>query len=270
MECRNEQIAIQSKLDDMNIQLRDVAKTETLNQFGIMEGSVLIVTVVEGRNLMNEALGSGIDPFVLLECEGQKIETSYKSNTLNPIWNECFTFDIKKGSDPLKVSVWNRGTFSNSFVGKYIQNLQNLNTQAKVKNWYDLHEENYDSDGRRGQIRLEIQWIYSRIQLMNDQVRELNNDKEKVETVRRAYEREINMIKSPFAYLLNDTRIDALEGEPELLMSIYQVHPKEKEASEKVDTILNPIKSSFGFGQNFLSVIFTLAYFIYLLLTMMT
>lgn len=53
-----------------------------------MEGSVLIVTISEARDLVDvETLGS-IDPFVVLICEGQKIETSYKPNTKSPIWNE--------------------------------------------------------------------------------------------------------------------------------------------------------------------------------------
>lgn len=88
IECKNQLVAINSQLKDLNEQKRDVARTELLNQFGIMEGSVLIVTVVECRDLTNTELAGTIDPFCTLECEGQKIETSYKSDTLNPIFNE--------------------------------------------------------------------------------------------------------------------------------------------------------------------------------------
>ena len=269
IECKNKTVGIQSQLQDLNAQKRDVAKTETLNQFGIMEGSVLIVSVVEARNLFNNELGGSIDPFVLLGCEGQKIETSYKANTLNPIYNECFTFDIKRGDDPLKLTVWDRGAFNNNFVGKFFLNLDSLQTQNKVRNWYDLHEENYDGDGRRGQIRLEIQWIYSRLQLMNEKVRELNDVKRKVEDIRKAYERELNIIRSPFGFLINDNLASAYENEPEILMSIYLAHPKEQEASKALDAIINPIKTKSGLGQNFWAVVFTYTYFLYLLITFM-
>ena len=53
-----------------------------------MEGSVLIVTVIEARDLEAWETVGTIDPFAILECEGQKIQTGYVPNTKNPIWNE--------------------------------------------------------------------------------------------------------------------------------------------------------------------------------------
>ena len=88
LECKRKEAGVRSEISDLNIQKRDIAKTEMMNQFGIMEGSVLIATVIEARELKPAFFGGGIDPFVVLNIEGQKIETSYRANTLNPIWNE--------------------------------------------------------------------------------------------------------------------------------------------------------------------------------------
>ena len=51
------------------------------------------------------------DPYVILEIEDQRIETSFKKSTLNPVWNESFTFEISHGSMPLMIEVMDKDTF---------------------------------------------------------------------------------------------------------------------------------------------------------------
>ncbi len=64
-----------------------------------MEGSKLTVEVVEADEIKIERSpgGSKIEPYVVLAIEGQQIETKEAKTTDNPIWEECFTFDIKNG-----------------------------------------------------------------------------------------------------------------------------------------------------------------------------
>lgn len=201
-------------------------------------------------------------------CEGQRIETSYIKNTYNPTWNECFTFDIKRGDDPLKIAVYDRGTFDNSFVGKYMLNLDSLGTQQETQGWYDLHEENYDSGVTKGEIKLKVQWIYSRLGLMSDKVQELQIHQRKIDDIKRAHERELNMIKSPFLFLFKDAAMGAVEeNEPEILLSIYEAHPKEKDASKVMDKTLEPMIKKFSFGEYFWQFFFVIAYILYFFLT---
>lgn len=89
----------------MEMKLREVEKTERLNNKGIMIGSILTVHVVEARDLKPVSSFEGLTPYVELEIEGQRIETSVKSNTVAPVWNESFTFDIELGTEPLKITV---------------------------------------------------------------------------------------------------------------------------------------------------------------------
>mmetsp|Transcript_4825 Transcript_4825/g.4075 ORF Transcript_4825/g.4075 Transcript_4825/m.4075 type:complete len:126 (+) Transcript_4825:684-1061(+) len=121
-------------------------------------------------------------------------------------------------------------------------NLDSLGTQQELTGWYDLHEENYDSGVIRGQVKLKIQWIYSRLGLMSDKVQELQGHQKKIDNIKRAHERELNMIKSPFLFLFKDSGIGSLEqNEPEILLSIYAAHPKETDASKIVDSVFEPI-----------------------------
>jgi Ca2+-dependent lipid-binding protein len=90
-----------------------VSATEKLNDYGIMFGSILTVHVVEARDLKAMDMDGTSDPYVVLQIEDQKIETNYKKGTLNPVWNESFTFDIVHGNEPLKIAIMDKDTFGN-------------------------------------------------------------------------------------------------------------------------------------------------------------
>ena len=93
--------------------------------------------------------------------------------------------------------------------------------------------------------------------------------KNKIDDIKRAHERELNMIKSPFLFLFKDASAGAMEeNEPEILLSIYEAHPKEKEASKTVDSVLKPIISKSAFGEFFWRFLFVVAYAIYFFMTL--
>lgn len=76
--------------------------------------------------------GGSSDPYVILEIENQRIDTTYKKSTLNPVWNESFTFDIASGVQPLYVIVMDKDTFGNDdFEGKCEVDLNDLRDQMK-------------------------------------------------------------------------------------------------------------------------------------------
>ena len=52
--------------------------TEQLNEYGIMQGSILTVHVVEARDLKPMDMDGTSDPYAILEIEDQRIETNYK------------------------------------------------------------------------------------------------------------------------------------------------------------------------------------------------
>lgn len=50
--------------------------------------------VVEARDLKPMDVDGASDPYVELSIEDQVIQTNFKKATLDPVWNESFTFDI--------------------------------------------------------------------------------------------------------------------------------------------------------------------------------
>lgn len=56
--------------DEIEYKLKEVRRTERLNEFGIMEGSMLTVNVIEARELKPMDLDGTSDPYVVLRCAG--------------------------------------------------------------------------------------------------------------------------------------------------------------------------------------------------------
>jgi Ca2+-dependent lipid-binding protein len=76
-----------------------------------MVGAFLTVHVVEARDLKPMDMDGTSDPYVILQIEDQRIETSFKKSTLNPVWNESFTFEISHGREALFIEVMDKDTF---------------------------------------------------------------------------------------------------------------------------------------------------------------
>ena len=125
--------------DEMAYKLKQVQSSEQLNEHGIMRGSILTVHVVEARDLKAMDMNGTSDPYVILTIEDQRIETNFKKTTLNPVWNESFTFDISHGRHPLRVVVMDKDTFGNDdFEGQCEIDLNMLRNQMKHDTWFDL------------------------------------------------------------------------------------------------------------------------------------
>ncbi|KQK21187.1 GTPase activating protein 1 [Brachypodium distachyon] len=78
-----------------------------------MDGLVglLKVRVVRGYNLAyRDARGS--DPYVVLRLGKQKLKTSVKKRSVNPIWHEELTLSITNPNVPIKLEVFDKDTFS--------------------------------------------------------------------------------------------------------------------------------------------------------------
>lgn len=134
---------------------------ERTNSNGIMEGSSLSVSVLEAQNLKPTDSDGSADPYALLHCEGQRIETRYHLNTLNPIWQETFTFQIRTGTDPLKVMVMDHDDVgSDNCVGEVSIDLGNMRDQREHEGWFELTGK--EKGKGQGRIRLKMQWIWSK------------------------------------------------------------------------------------------------------------
>lgn len=106
-----------------------------------MVGSLLSVHIVEARDLTSMYKDGTSDPYVRITLEGQEIESNVKKGTLNPVWNESFTFEILHGRESMKVMVMDKDTFGNDdFKGQTEIDMEQLRDQMKHDMWYDLVE----------------------------------------------------------------------------------------------------------------------------------
>lgn len=80
-----------------------------LKPIGYVSGEILLqirrsekliyVTLVEGKNLPSADPNGKSDPYLRLEYGGQKKKSKIVKKTLNPVFNEEFTFEVGKSSD---------------------------------------------------------------------------------------------------------------------------------------------------------------------------
>lgn len=79
------------------------------------------------------------DPYVLLRCGDNQAETQFQKNTVNPIWEEAFTFDILTGKEILDVIVMDQDTQSESDNEGILQiPIDLLRDQEKKESWFNL------------------------------------------------------------------------------------------------------------------------------------
>ena len=151
----------QEKLAQTRNQLAAAQISEALNEHGVMDGSTLTVVVLEAQDLKPSDEEGSADPYTLLLCESQRIETKYHINTLNPIWKETFTFQIKSGTDDLKVIIMDHDTLgTDNFVGQANIPLVGLKDQMEHEDWWSLVGRKGET--WQGRVKLKLQWIWSK------------------------------------------------------------------------------------------------------------
>jgi len=183
---------------------------ERVNQFGLSDGSCLTVTVFAAENLPAmdpSALGSS-DPYCVLTCDAQQIETQVKWDTLNPVWNEAFTFQITKPDAVLLVVVMDRDKVgSDDFLGQIPIPLTNLDDQLTHDEWFELKNQNnqvLDVQPKatgRPRIHLGLQWTKSKQQATKNAIDSI--EREIAEETRNidAITAELDALKAPFSIL---------------------------------------------------------------------
>jgi len=107
---------------------------EVFNHNGISKESTLNIILLEAQNLPSSNFQGLSDPFVIFSLESQKSNSAYKSNTLDPVWNENFMFQPSSKNAILNIEVWSKGKLytGDSLLGKTEVFLENYLDQKKV------------------------------------------------------------------------------------------------------------------------------------------
>ena len=127
---------------------------------------LLTVRVIKAQDLVAKDKGGTSDPLAQLLLSGQKRETKVVPKTLNPEWEEEFTFDFKPGAgEKLDVVLYDhdKGMLTNSkeFLGAITIYIDHILPDLVFQEWHDLeHNPKYQKkhEDVTGKILLAITW----------------------------------------------------------------------------------------------------------------
>lgn len=69
-------------------------RTEKINKNGVATNALLSITLYEGRELKPDDFLGKYDPYVTLILDEDRFSSSYKIDSVDPVWNEDFSLYI--------------------------------------------------------------------------------------------------------------------------------------------------------------------------------
>lgn len=241
-----------------------------------MNGSILTVHVVEARDLRPMDMSGSSDPYVILDIEEQQVQTNYRKSTLNPVWNESFTFDITNGNNALRVVIMDKDTFGNDdFQGECHYELDNLRDQMKHDVWLDLRDRNSDVP-TQGRIRLMLQWVYSKVQYFNEYLGKWDETLFKDVEEKEKIELYLQQLENPWGFLdtmkglAEEDELDEPQNAAEAAVKAQEAAIKDREVQvlRTVDAIGLSVASKAGFDYVPWYTVTKIVLFIYGILTL--
>ncbi|NP_001080808.1 calpain 5 L homeolog [Xenopus laevis] len=93
------------------------------------------VHVVSALGLKNQDSDGGADPYVIISCEGNKVQSPVIKDCLEPKFNVKGVFYRKKPGQPIVVQVWNHNVIKDEFMGQVVLSADpnNLQTQHSLE-----------------------------------------------------------------------------------------------------------------------------------------
>mmetsp|Transcript_8574 Transcript_8574/g.7604 ORF Transcript_8574/g.7604 Transcript_8574/m.7604 type:complete len:301 (+) Transcript_8574:281-1183(+) len=236
-------------LEGYKTQLREASKTEVANQYGIMEKSPLICTVIEARNIKLLDYNSTADLYVVIECGDNSAQTKHIEGMQNPVWDETFQFTIHSGKEEIRLSVMDRNMMKkDSVVGVLYIPLQTLIDQQKVEDWFNLEDPQGGYGDSNGRIRLQLWWIHSKTKLIEDRIMQMEEDIEKIKSDKEYYQRysdKAGQLREAFGVLEIEeegpNRDSGSKGAYSNASFYHSGNYKDEEESDDEETLTNPI-----------------------------
>ncbi|OCT93322.1 uncharacterized protein LOC414629 isoform X1 [Xenopus laevis] len=93
------------------------------------------VHVVSALGLKKQDSNGGADPYVIICCEGNKVQSPVIKDCLDPKFNVKGVFYRKKPGQPIVVQVWNHNVIKDEFMGQVVLSADpnNLQTQHSLE-----------------------------------------------------------------------------------------------------------------------------------------
>ncbi|XP_063287657.1 calpain-5 [Pelobates fuscus] len=107
------------------------------------------VHVVSAAGLKKQDSDGGADPYVIISCEGSKVQSSVTKDSLDPKFDVKGLFYRKKPGQPIIVQVWNHNVIKDEFMGQVVLSgdPNNQPTQHSLQLQDKSNKENADVSG---------------------------------------------------------------------------------------------------------------------------
>jgi Ca2+-dependent lipid-binding protein len=104
-----------------------------------MPEGVLEVFVIEGRNLKDQDMVGQNDAYVEIYTDKKyKHRTKTIENTNNPVWNEQFSFNLRKGDDTIHFKIYDADVVGKDDIGECKVKLKHVFDDGKFDEWVKL------------------------------------------------------------------------------------------------------------------------------------
>mmetsp|Transcript_9249 Transcript_9249/g.38033 ORF Transcript_9249/g.38033 Transcript_9249/m.38033 type:complete len:913 (+) Transcript_9249:141-2879(+) len=101
--------------------------------------SILLVQVVEARNLAPKGIGGTSNPYIKVQMGKKKKKTKTMNKTLQPVYNELFEFKLTSSSEKELVLVaWHKDKMNSQFLGKVTLPYTELEPSFLYDAWYTV------------------------------------------------------------------------------------------------------------------------------------
>ncbi|KAJ0029300.1 hypothetical protein NQD34_004297 [Periophthalmus magnuspinnatus] len=128
--------------------------------------SELTVSIKQADSLKAMDLGGSSDPYVrvyICPDKDKTCETKVLKNTLKPVFNEQFTFQITKASlmkSTVVMQVYDFNRFSkHNIIGEVRLQMENFDLKNVIEEWQDLSEPSKFEEENRGEICFSLRYV---------------------------------------------------------------------------------------------------------------
>lgn len=249
-QCNREIQEAHSKKEHYEELHREAQQEEVINSQGIMNGSIFTVNVVEARDLKAMDYDGTSDPYVVIRSSKEEAMTRPQRNTLNPIWEEEFQFEVADPGEIVQIQVFDKDFEQNSedtFLGSTEIMLRDLDDQMINEKWYTLNGPDTFTPWS-GRIQLTCRWVHSKVKLYSALARIQKGEIEEQVRLREDFHTKLDDHRSPFWWMEGD-QIRELHADDENYNTTMQqklgtVGQGERSMSSKVDrTFRNVVKN---------------------------
>jgi len=134
---------------------------ETIKKSKIKVNGQIQGSIIKARNLSAKDMNGLSDPYAIAKIEQQQIRTQTIYKSLNPTWNESFSFDITKNDGYFSLLVWDEDKFKTAdFMGKILIPLHSLPANEEYTMWLPLAPRS-SKDKVSGDVLLRLKYFYA-------------------------------------------------------------------------------------------------------------